>query len=67
MGCDNAERRGTAVGDNISLSIDSDSKEEANRLFTALSVGGKVKMPMAQTFWGAYFGALADQFGINWL
>jgi len=69
MGCDSAELHGggTVVGDNISLSIDTDSKEEANQLFAALSAGGKVKMPMAETFWGAYFGVLTDRFGINWL
>ena len=69
MGCDSAELhgRGPVVGDNISLSIDTDSREEANQLFAALSVGGKVKMSMAETFWGAYFGALTDRFGINWL
>ena len=69
MGCDNGEGhgRGTVVGDNISISIDTDSKEEADQLFGALSVEKKIKMPMAQTFWGAYFGALTDQFGINWL
>ncbi len=69
MGCDNAEahERRTVVGDNISLSIATDSKEEANQLFAALSVGSKIKMPMAETFWGAYFGALTDRFGINWL
>ena len=70
MGCDNADAKAggtTVVGDNISISIDTDNKEEANQLFAALSIGGKVKMQMEQTFWGAYFGALTDQFGINWL
>src|SRR5262245_58993284 len=69
MGCDNAELqgKGTVVGDNISISIDTDSKEEANKLFTVLSDGAKIKMPMEQTFWGAYFGVLTDRFGINWL
>jgi PhnB protein len=69
MGCDNAEAngRGTVVGDNVAISIDIDGKDEADQLFAALSVGAKIKMLMAQTFWGAYFGALTDQFGINWL
>ena len=67
MGCDNAQSQGTVVGDNISLSIDTDSKEEANQLFAALSVGGKIEMQMDQTFWGAYFGVLTDRFRIKWL
>ena len=69
MGCDSPEAKGVGVvvGDNISISIDTDSKLEADQLFGALSIGGKAKMPMAQTFWGAYFGVLSDRFGINWL
>ena len=69
MGCDSAEAngQGTVIGNNISLSIDTDNKEEANRLFTELSAGGQIKMPMSQTFWGAYFGVFTDRFGINWM
>jgi PhnB protein len=68
MGCDSAEShgQGTVVGDNISLSLDTDTKDEAKKLFTALSNGGKIKFPIDETFWGAYFGALTDRFGINW-
>lgn len=54
-------------GNNISISIDAASKEEADKLFTRLSDGGMVTMPIADTFWGAYFGALIDQFGIGWM
>ena len=69
MGCDSAEMdgRGAVTGGNISLSINTDNKEEASRLFNELSVGGQIKMPMGQTFWGAYFGVFTDRFGINWL
>ena len=55
------------VGNNISLSINTDSREEADRVFTGLSAGGKVSMPLADTFWGAYFGMWTDKFGINWM
>lgn len=55
------------VGNNISLSINTDSREEADRIFNALSAGGKITMPLEDTFWGAYFGMFTDQFGINWL
>ncbi|MBV6485759.1 MAG: hypothetical protein KFKLKKLM_02356 [Flavobacteriales bacterium] len=54
-------------GNNFSVSINSESKEEADRLFNQLSVGGQVGMPMAETFWGAYFGMFTDKFGINWM
>ena len=54
-------------GNNFSISINADSKEEADRLFNGLSAGGKVTMPLANTFWGDYFGMLEDKFGINWM
>ena len=54
-------------GNNVSISINADSKEEADRLFNALSNGGNITMPLADTFWGAYFGMFTDKFGINWM
>lgn len=54
-------------GNNIQLSISADSNEEADRIFNGLSAGGRVNMPMQQTFWGSYFGMLTDKFGINWM
>lgn len=57
----------TVFGNNFSISINSESKEEADRLFNGLSSGGKITMPMAKTFWNAYFGMFTDRFGINWM
>ena len=54
-------------GNNFSISINTDSKAEADRLFNSLSEGGKVTMPLADTFWGDYFGMFTDKFGINWM
>ncbi len=54
-------------GNNFSVSITADSKEEAEKLFTALSIGGEITMPLANTFWSEYFGMLTDKFGINWM
>ncbi len=56
-----------AVGNNFSLSIATESKEEADHLFGKLSEGGKITMPMDQTFWGDYFGMCTDKFDINWM
>lgn len=55
------------VGNNFSLSVSAESKEQADRFFIALSKGGNVTMPMAPTFWGDYFGMCTDAFGINWM
>ena len=54
------------VGNNIALSINTKDKAEADRLFNALANGGSITMPIADTFWGAYFGMVTDKFGINW-
>lgn len=54
-------------GNNFSLSLNTNSKEEADKLFNALSAGGTVTMPLEDTFWGAYFGMWTDKFGINWM
>lgn len=55
------------MGNNFSISINTDSKEEADRLYQELSAGGKETMPMADTFWGSYFGMFTDKFEINWM
>lgn len=55
------------TGNNFSLAINTNSREEAERLFGALSEGGTVTMPLTDTFWGAYFGMWTDRFGINWM
>jgi PhnB protein len=56
-----------SAGNNFSISINTDSKNEADRLFNGLSAGGMVTMPMNKTFWGDYFGMFTDKFGINWM
>jgi PhnB protein len=55
------------VGNNFSLSIQAESKEEADRLFNALAAGGQINMPLEDAFWGDYFGMLTDKFGIQWM
>lgn len=54
-------------GNNIQISVNADSKEEADRLYNGLAEGGQKTMPIADTFWGAYFGMLIDKYGINWM
>ncbi|HYS93906.1 MAG TPA: VOC family protein [Candidatus Acidoferrales bacterium] len=52
-------------GFTLSLTVPSDA--EADRLFTALSDGGKVQMPLAKTFFSSRFGMVADRFGVSWM
>jgi PhnB protein len=49
----------------LTLSVESDA--EAERIFSALSGGGEVFMPMQETFFATRFGQLRDRFGINWM
>ena len=69
MGSDNGEQYEASFvkGNNFSVSINADSREEAENLYNGLSAGGQVTMPMSDTFWGAYFGMFTDKFGINWM
>lgn len=69
MGSDTMPGMGPSViiGDNFSISVVVDSKEEADDLFAKLSEDGKVTMPLEVTFWNAYFGMFIDKFGVNWM
>ena len=51
----------------FSLSLSLTDKAEAERLFTALSDGGQVQMPLAETFFSPLFGMVADRFGVSWM
>ncbi len=55
------------AGNNFYIYLETESKKEADRIFNSLSVGGKVEMPMQDQFWGAYYGAFADKFGVQWM
>jgi len=55
------------AGNNVQLSLHPESKEEAERVFSALSAGGKIDMELQDTFWNAYYGSFTDRFGIQWL
>jgi PhnB protein len=54
-------------GNNFSLAISCDTPQESDKLFAALGAGGKVMMPLQETFWAARFGMLTDKFGVNWM
>jgi PhnB protein len=49
------------------ISISADSKEEADRLFNGLSIGGAIEAPMGDSPWGSYFGMFRDKYGIEWM
>lgn len=69
MGTDAPKEMGFTLtqGNNMHICIEPETREEADRLFNELSAGGKVTMPMAEMFFGAYFGEFSDKYGINWM
>jgi PhnB protein len=69
MGTDSPKEMGFTLtqGNNMHIQIEPETKQEADRLFKELSIGGKIEMPIQDMFWGAYFGSFTDKFGINWM
>jgi PhnB protein len=49
------------------ISISTESKTEADKLFYGLSEGGEIEMPISDSPWGSYFGMFRDKFGIEWI
>jgi PhnB protein len=68
MGTDMLESMGhqLKIGNNTTISLELDSKEEADRIYHALSQGGTDCVPPHETFWG-YWGVCLDRFGIRWM
>ncbi len=69
MGNDVPEIMGT-VNENENRSkicINTESREEADKLFNGLSAGGNIEMPIGDSPWGSYFGMFRDKFGIEWM
>jgi PhnB protein len=67
MGYDAALDTPLNNGNNICLSVDLDSRKEAEDLFNSLSKGGKVHTPMQESTWDSYYGRCSDQFNIMWM
>ena len=49
------------------ISINVESREEADKLFSGLSASGKIEVPIGDSPWGSYFGMFRDKFGIEWI
>ncbi len=68
MGTDMLESMGhkLVIGNNTTIDLEPDTREETDRLFNALSTGGSDIAPMRDEFWG-YWGCCLDRFGIRWM
>jgi len=67
MASDGMPGQAPIQGTNVTISVQSASKEEQEKYFNKMAEGGKITMPLADTFWGAYFGMLTDKFGMHWM
>lgn len=69
MGTDAPESMGFKLnmGNNAYINLMPETREEADRIFSALSEGGEVEMVMQEMFWGDYFGSFTDKFGVRWM
>ena len=65
MASDGCKEGSSFSGFSLSLSVPTEA--EAERAFAALANAGKVKMPLAKTFWASRYGMLTDRFGIDWM
>jgi PhnB protein len=54
-------------GGQVTLYLESESLEQQQQYYDALSQGGNITMPLEDTFWGTRFGQVTDKFGINWM
>jgi PhnB protein len=55
------------IGNNTTVSLEVDTREEADLLYGALSEGGSEGSPMADMPWGSYWGVILDRYGIRWM
>ena len=69
MGTDAPESMGfkLTMGNNVYITLHPDTREETDRLFQALSDGGKVEQELQDMFWGDYYGSCEDKFGVHWM
>lgn len=55
------------IGNNVTINLEPDTREETERLYAALSEGGSDATGLADMPWGAYWGCCMDRFGIRWM
>ena len=69
MGTDMLESMGHAlrVGNNTTLNLEPDTREEADRLYAALCDGGSDSVGLQEMPWGSYWGTCLDKFGVRWM
>jgi PhnB protein len=54
------------LGSQVTIALMVDNPSEAKTIFEKLQAGGKVTMPLQETFWSPAYGQVTDQFGVEW-
>lgn len=69
MGTDTMESMGqtTTIGNNTTINLEPDTREETERLFKLLSEGATDLAPLEEQFWGALWGCFLDKYGVRWM
>lgn len=67
MASDGMPGKALQSGENVSLSISGNNKEELTKYFNGLSEGGEVTLPLAKQMWGDEFGMFTDKYGFHWM
>ena len=69
MGTDAPESMGFTLtrGNSMHISLEPDTREEADQLYADLSAGGEIGMVLTDMSWGAYYGDFTDKFGVSWM
>jgi len=49
------------------VSVSLSNPDQAETIFAALSPGGRITLPIQQTFWARRFGMVTDRFGTPWM
>lgn len=55
------------LGNNVTITLDPDTRAETEALYTALAEGATDVTPLADMFWGAYWGTFQDRYGVRWM
>jgi PhnB protein len=58
---------GLVKGNDVTLCLNCSTEEEIVEYYNKLTEGGRIKMPLHQSFWGATYGELTDKYGMNWM
>jgi len=67
MGSDMSGPGGLVIGNNISMALGCESKEEITDLYHKLAEGGEILDALKEQFWGALFASVKDKYGISWM